>query len=230
MLDSEMNEVVDSVFFEEKLYDCTNHGFDEVTLINEHALSNKVETLKNSGSGLSSPTNDNSSWCNKSQNSIEDLNKEIERLFLNNENFGFTSFVYDRDEMAEGRKAPIADMLHCYTSCNRRKKRRSATALGIRNYESDTSNNVSSPEDNSGCEEYSEKNLNNKDPSLIVPVPEKSGIDKLQTVSISGPFSSNKLQLSVDSAFAPIKSIPRSECTFHRNPIDTDENQENEVF
>lgn len=82
-------------------------------------------------------------------------------------------------------------------------------------------------------------------------------IDKLQTVSISGPFSSNKLQLSVDSAFAPIKSIPRSECTFHRNPIDTydlfifwikiiyknwlyikwvnyycfsDENQENEVF
>lgn len=38
--------------------------------------------------------------------------------------------------MAEGRKAPIADMLHCYTSCNRRKKRRSATALGIRNYES----------------------------------------------------------------------------------------------
>lgn len=80
-----------------RLYDCTNHGFDEVTLINEHALSNKVETLKNSGSGLSSPTNDNSSWCNKSQNSIEDLNKEIERLFLNNENFGFTSFVYDRD-------------------------------------------------------------------------------------------------------------------------------------
>lgn len=46
-------------------------------------------------------------------------------------------------------------------------------------------------------------------------------IDKLQTVSISGPFSSNKLQLSVDSAFAPIESIPRSECTLPQNSIDT---------
>lgn len=47
---------------------------------------------------------------------------------------------------------------------------------------SDTSNNVSSPEDNSGCEEYSEKNLNNKDPSLIVPVPEKSGYVKYTSI------------------------------------------------
>lgn len=39
-------------------------------------------------------------------------------------------------EMVEGRKAPIADILHCYASCNRRKKRRSATTLGIPYYES----------------------------------------------------------------------------------------------
>lgn len=38
-------------------------------------------------------------------------------------------------------------------------------------------------------------------------------IDQSVTFNLSGPFSGNKLQLSEDSAFAPIKSIPRCQST-----------------
>ena len=40
----------------------------------------------------------------------------------------------------------------------------------------DSSNGISSPDDNSGCEEYTENTLiENLDPPIIVPVPGKSG-------------------------------------------------------
>lgn len=45
-------------------------------------------------------------------------------------------------------------------------------------------------------------------------------IDQLQTFHISGPFSGNKLQLSEDSAFAPIKSMARSQSTPPQSTID----------
>ncbi len=49
------------------------------------------------GSQFNSPVDDGSSRSSKSPSSIEDLNKEIERLFLNNEQFGFTSFIWDKE-------------------------------------------------------------------------------------------------------------------------------------
>lgn len=43
-------------------------------------------------------------------------------------------------------------------------------------YVLDSSNGISSPDDNSGCEEYTENTLiENSDPPIIVPVPGKSG-------------------------------------------------------
>lgn len=49
------------------------------------------------GSRFSSPVEGGSSRSSKSPNSIEDLNKEIERLFLNNEKFGLATFLWDKE-------------------------------------------------------------------------------------------------------------------------------------
>lgn len=63
----------------------------------ENILSPEVDSLDKPNSQFNSPIDEVSSRSSKSPNSIEDLNKEIERLFLNNEKLGFTSFIWDAD-------------------------------------------------------------------------------------------------------------------------------------
>ena len=63
----------------------------------DNMLSPEVDSLEKPNSRFNSPIDELSSRSSKSPNSIEDLNKEIERLFLNNEKFGFTSFIWDAD-------------------------------------------------------------------------------------------------------------------------------------
>ncbi|XP_065200333.1 uncharacterized protein LOC135831629 [Planococcus citri] len=235
--DSEMNEIIENVRLKRKFQDFNNSKFsmDQNVIMDDNMLSTtdieSDSSVEHFSPRFNSPIDQNSSQSSKSQSSIEDLNKEIEKLFLNNsEKYGFSSFVWDQGEIAEGRRAPISDMLTSYKAQNHKKKRRSATALGIRNYkETDSSNGNSSQDEISGCEEADF--IQKLTPPIIVPVPVgKSSVDQLDCTRLNIPFSGTQLRLSEDSAFAPIKSTQRSQSTPLQDTIDVIEDHEEKIF
>lgn len=80
----------------------TKFSVDQNVIMDDNMLSStdieSDSSVEHFSPRFNSPIDHNSSQSSKSQSSIEDLNKEIEKLFLNNsEKYGFSSFVWDQE-------------------------------------------------------------------------------------------------------------------------------------